>query len=68
MHINKLIIMAEKPSVITRSLKKGITPTVSLPFSITGFCDSNLLKRINNKNAILQSRANLEKKKITFIN
>ena len=67
MHINKLIIIAEKPSVITKKKKKGIDSTVSLPLPLTGLRDSILLKKINNKKATLQIRVNLEKKEITFI-
>jgi hypothetical protein len=61
------MMTAEKPSVITRSLKKGSACTVS-GLSVTGFFVSSLLKNTNNKNAILQIRVNREKKEITFIN
>jgi hypothetical protein len=57
--------IAEKPSVIIISLKKGTASTVSRPW-VTGFFASSLLKKTNNKNAILQINANLEKKEITF--
>jgi hypothetical protein len=66
MHMVRLIIMAENPKVIMRSLKKGTGITVfELP--VTGFSASNLLKMINSKNAILQISVNLEKKEMTFI-
>jgi hypothetical protein len=67
MHINKLIMIAENPRVITRLLKKGIESTISLPWE-TGFFASILLKKINNIKAILQIRVNRDKKEITFIN
>ncbi len=67
MQINKLIIIAEKPRVIIRSLKKGIVSTVSRLPVLTALRASILLKKINSKKAILQMKVNLEKKEITFI-
>ena len=66
MHMIRLIMMAENPKVITRSLKKGMGLTV-FESPVTGFPASTLLKIINNKNAILQISVNLEKKEMTFI-
>ncbi len=60
-------MMAENPKVITRSLKNGTGFTV-LESLVTGFPASILLKIINNRNAILQIRVNLDKKEKAFIN
>jgi hypothetical protein len=62
------MIIAEKPSVITRLLKKGMESTTLLFPPVEAFLDSSLLKTMNNKNAILQMNVNFEKKAIIFIN
>jgi len=49
-----------------RSLKKGITDTISL-LPVTAFLASILPKKIKSKNEILQIKVNLEKKEIIFI-
>lgn len=59
--------MAENPKMITRSLKKGMAITVSLPLT-TGFFASILLKKINSTKEILQIKVNFEKNEINFIN
>lgn len=66
MHMIRLIMMAENPKVMMRSLKKGTGITV-FGSAVTGFPASTLLKIINTKNAILQISVNLEKKEMTFI-
>ena len=66
MHMIRLIMMAENPKVITRSLKKG-TGVKVFESPVTGFPASTLLKIVNSKNAILQISVNLEKKEMTFI-
>jgi hypothetical protein len=62
------MMIAEKPSVITRLLKKGMESTTLLLPPVAAFLDSILLKMMNNKNAILHMNVNFEKKAIIFIN
>ena len=66
MHISRLIIIAETPSVMIISLKNGTATTVSL-LCVTGFCASILAMKIKSIKAMLQMIVNLEKKEITFI-
>ena len=66
MHIIRFTIIANTPNVIIRSLKKGTATATSFP-PFACFCASNLLKKINNKKATLQTTANLEKKDKTFM-
>jgi hypothetical protein len=66
MHIRRLITIAETPKIMIRSLKKGIVETVSW-LCVTGFLDSNLLRKIKSKKAMLQINVNRERKEITFI-
>ena len=66
MHISRLIIIAEMPSVMMISLKNGTAITVSL-LCVTGFCASSLAMKIKSKKAILQMIVSREKKEITFI-
>jgi hypothetical protein len=54
------------PSVIIMFSKKETATTVSEACG-TGFCDSNLLRKIKSRNAILHMIVNFEKKEITFI-
>lgn len=62
----RLMMIAENPKIMTRSLKKGNATTVSLAAS-TCFFASILLKKINNRKQILQMKVNFEKKEIIFI-
>lgn len=66
MHINKLIIIAENPRMIIKSLKNGTVFKASDPFPACVLA-SILLKKTSNRNAILQIRVNFEKKEIDFI-
>lgn len=66
-HINKLMIIAEKPRVITVFLKNGSASTVPAGW-VTGFFASSLLKKTKSRKARLQIRVKREKKEITFIN
>ena len=62
----KLMMMAENPKIIIRSLKNGNEITV--PFAAdTVFFASILLKKINNKKQMLQMKVKREKNKINFI-
>ena len=59
-------MIAEKPKIITRSLKKGKTTTVpGVPEG--GLLASSFEKIINNKKQRLQIKVNLEKNEINFI-
>ena len=53
--------MAQTPSVITRSLKKG-TETILSPAAPVTFFNSSPLKKTNRRNAMLQMNVNLDKK------
>ena len=66
MHISRLMIIAETPSVMIISLKNGTATTVSL-LCVTGFRASSLPRKIKSKKAMLQMIVNREKKEITFI-
>jgi hypothetical protein len=59
-------MMAENPRIIIRSLKNGMRKTESLP-ATTGFLDSSLLNKRNNKKQILQIKVKREKNEINFI-
>jgi hypothetical protein len=60
------MMIAEKPKIITRSLKNGKTTTVpGVP--VAGLLASSFEKIINNKKQRLQIKVNLEKKEINFI-
>jgi hypothetical protein len=60
------MIIAEKPKIITRSLKKGKTTTVpDVPEA--GLLASSFEKIINNKKQRLQIKVNLEKNEIIFM-
>lgn len=60
------MMIAEKPKIITRSLKKGKATTVpGVPTD--GFAASSFEKIINNKKQMLQMNVNLEKNEINFI-
>ena len=61
-----LIIIANTPNVIIISFKKG-TCNNSVVFVFTGFLCSIHLKKTNNKKAILQIKANFDKKRINLI-
>jgi hypothetical protein len=60
-------MIAEKPNMITRSLKKGIAITPS-PILFAGFFNSIHLKKTNNKKAMLQMNVNFPKKENRRIN
>lgn len=62
----RLMMIAENPKIIMRSLKKGKATTVSLDAS-TCFFASILLKKINKRKQILQMNVNFEKNEIIFI-
>jgi hypothetical protein len=66
MHMNKLMMMAENPKIIIRSLKKGSGKTAS-DAATPGLLASNLLIRINIKKQMLHMKVNLEKNEIIFI-
>jgi hypothetical protein len=66
MHIIKLIMIAEKPKIITRSLKKGSGKTWP-DVATAGFLASRRLIKINIKKQMLQMKVNLEKNEINFI-
>jgi hypothetical protein len=66
MHIRKLITIAEKPKIITRSLKKGSGKTAP-GVAATGFLASSLLIKMNIKKQMLQINVNREKNEINFI-
>jgi hypothetical protein len=66
MQIKKLIIIAEKPKIMTRSLKKGSGKTAPAG-AATGFLASNLLIKMNIKKQMLQINVNREKNEINFI-
>ena len=66
MHIKKLIMIAEKPKIITRSLKNGSGKTAP-NVATAGFLASNLLIRMNIKEQMLQINVNREKNEINFI-
>ena len=59
----RFIIIAVKPKVIIRSLKKGIFTTLS-PGTSAGFLISTHRKKTNNANAMLQTNVNLDKNNI----
>lgn len=61
-----LIMIAENPKIIMRSLKNGIRKTASLP-ATTGFSASSLLNKRNNKKQMLQMKVKREKNEINFI-
>ena len=62
----RFIIIAEKPRIIIRSLKKGKAMTV--PFTpATCFFSSILFKTTNNKKQRLQMKVNFDKNEINFI-
>jgi hypothetical protein len=66
MHIRRLITIAENPSIIIRSLKKGKTTTVpGVPTTV--FFASIFEKITNNKKQTLQMKVNLEKNERNFI-
>ncbi len=58
--------MAEKPSMITRSFKKG-SPTTVPGVPATVFFASSFEKITNNKKQMLQIKVNLEKNETIFI-
>ncbi len=60
------MMMAEKPKIITRSLKKGRGKTASVA-ATAGFLASSLLIKRNIKKQMLQMNVNLEKNEINFI-
>mgnify|MGYP001554421500 CR=1 FL=1 len=62
----RLIIIAEKPRIIIRSLKKGKAMTVPLA-PATCFFASILFKTTNNKKQRLQINVNFDKNEINFI-
>lgn len=66
MNSTKLIMIAEKPKMIIRSLKKGRRVTMSFP-APEGVPASILLNSTNNKKQILQIKATREKNEINFI-
>jgi hypothetical protein len=61
----RFIIIAIKPKVTIRSLKKGIFTTLS-PDTSTGFLISSHRKKTNNANAMLQTNVNRDKNNIIF--
>ena len=66
MHITRLIKIAEKPRMMTRSLKKG--NEITLPGTpAAGLPDSILENIINNTKQMLQMNVNREKNEINFI-
>ena len=66
MHIKKLIMIAEKPKMITRSLKNGSGKT-SPAVAMEAFLASILLIKMNIKKQTLQINVNREKNEINFI-
>ncbi len=59
-------MIAEKPKIITRSLKNGRGKTWS-DVATDGFLASSLLIKMNIKKQMLQMKVNLEKNEISFI-
>ncbi len=59
----RFIIIAIKPKVTIRSLKKGIFTTLS-PGTSTGFFISSHRKKTNNANPMLQTNVNRDKNNI----
>jgi hypothetical protein len=66
MHITKLIMIAEKPKIITRSLKKGSGKTWP-DIATAGFLASSRLIKIKIKKQMLHMKVNLEKNEISFM-
>ena len=66
MHIKKFIMIAEKPKMITRSLKNGSGKTPPA-VAMEAFLASILLIKINIKKQTLQINVNREKNEINFI-
>lgn len=64
--IKKLMMIAQTPSVITRSLKKGTATTWSAGPVIT-FFNSIHLKNTNSRKAILQMKVKRDKKAKSLI-
>ena len=66
MHISRLMMIAEIPSVMIMSWKKGTGITLSV-LCVTGFRASSLARKIKSKKQKLQIIVMREKKEITFI-
>jgi hypothetical protein len=66
MHMSRLMIIAEIPSVMIRSLKNGTGTTLSV-LCVTGLLASSLPRKIKSKKQKLQIMVKREKKEITFI-
>ena len=66
MHISRLMMIAEIPSVMIMSLKNETGTTLSV-FWVTGFVASSLPRKIKSKKQKLQIMVKREKKEITFM-
>jgi len=64
----RFIIIAVKPKITISSFTKDKPITIPSPPVFTGFPPSFHLKKINNKNVMLQISVNRDKNKTTFIN